>query len=477
MRKPHIVKLVDDAIDILDPQNPMRSARQLVEACFVNGNSCRLLHHHRGSYWKFVGNYYAPADSETVRTAAWQFLETAKQIGKKGAGPFKPTSGRVSNVIDALAAVCNLDSHIDPPAWLGDVGDLPPACEMLAAANGLLHLPSGELYPATPTHFGLAASDVVFDPGAPEPQHWYAFLQDLFGADTESIQTLQDWFGYALSTDTSQQKILLLVGPRRSGKGTIGRVLREVIGHTSVVGPTLASLQTNFGLWPLIGKPVAIISDARLGAKSDQATIAERLLSISGEDTVTIDRKNMSAWTGRLPTRFMILTNELPRIADASGALAGRFIVIVLNNSFYGKEDVSLANRLLPEVPGILNWALVGYRRIRERGYVVQPRTSDEAMEELEMLGSPIKAFVRDRCRIGPEHSVAVELIYQNWRKWCEDNGRRDPGTKQSFGRDLRAAVAGLRLVRFREGKNRVREYQGINVKGENDEPQSKDVF
>jgi putative DNA primase/helicase len=475
MKRPHIFEIVDDATQSLDPKNPIASARRLVRARFVDGDDCRLLHHHRGSFWKLAGNYYAPAAIETVRASACQFLESAKQVTKKGSGPFKPTSGRVSNVLDALAAVCNLDSLIDPPAWLGDPGDLPPACEMLAVANGLLHLPTGELYPATPHHFGLSASEVMFDPDAAEPAHWLAFLKDLFGADTESIQTLQDWCGYALAPDTSQQKILLIVGPRRSGKGTIARVLREILGHASVAGPTLASLQMNFGLWPLIGKPLAIISDARLGGKSDQAMIAERLLSISGEDTITIDRKHMSAWTGRLPTRFVILTNELPRIADSSGALAGRFIVLVLENSFYGREDTGLGNRLLGELPGILNWALVGYRRIRERGHFVQPRSSSEAIEELEALGSPIKAFIRDsRYCVGPQYSVAVELIYQDWRTWAQNNGRRDPGTKQSFGRDLRAAISGLRTSQHSQDGSRSREYRGIGMKGESDETQSK---
>ena len=127
----------------------------------------------------------------------------------------------------------------------------------------------------------------------------------------------------------------------------------------------------------------------------------------------------------------MVLTNELPRIADGSGALAGRFIVIVLQNSFFGKEDVGLAGRLLTELSGILNWALVGYRRMRQRGHFIQPRSSDEAIEELEALGSPTKAYIRDRCIIGPEYSVPVELIYQDYRTWCENNGRREPGTKQ----------------------------------------------
>jgi hypothetical protein len=65
----------------------------------------------------------------------------------------------------------------------------------------------------------------------------------------------------------------------------------------------------------------------------------------------------------------MMLTNELPRLLDNSGALANRFIVLVLERSFYGREDPALANRLLGELPGILNWAMEGYRRLRARGH------------------------------------------------------------------------------------------------------------
>ena len=104
----------------------------------------------------------------------------------------------------------------------------------------------------------------------------------------------------------------------------MGRVLTALLGKSNVCAPTLASLSQCFGLWPLIGKQLAIISDARLGGRADQQAIAERLLSISGEDGITIDRKYLVQWTGRLTTRFVIMTNELPRITDASGALASR---------------------------------------------------------------------------------------------------------------------------------------------------------
>src|SRR6185369_16875577 len=136
--------------------------------------------------------------------------------------------------------------------------------------------------------------------------------------------------------DTSQQKILMIVGPKRAGKGTIGRILTAVLGSANVAAPTLGGLANNFGVAPLLGKPVALISDARFsGRSSEQAIVVERLLSISGEDMLTIDRKNREPLTVKLPTRFTILTNELSRLTDASAALPSRLLVLQLTRSWY----------------------------------------------------------------------------------------------------------------------------------------------
>ena len=91
-------------------------------------------------------------------------------------------------------------------------------------------------------------------------------------------------------------------------------------------------------LSPLLGKPLAIISDARLGSAPSH-TVVERLLSITGEDMLTVDRKYREPYSGRLPTRFVMLSNELPRFTDASGAIATRMLILQLTNSFLNRED------------------------------------------------------------------------------------------------------------------------------------------
>src|SRR5262249_23248106 len=157
-------------------------------------------------------------------------------------------------------------------------------------------------------------------------------------------------------------------GPKRAGKGTIARVMRGVVGCHNVAGPTLGSLGTNFGLWPLLNTPLAIISDARLSNRTDQAVVTERLLSISGQDRVSVDRKHLTGVTVKLPTRLVVITNELPKLGDASGALAGRLIALRLGRCWFGNEDHTLTDRLLTELPGILLWAIEGWKRLRDRG-------------------------------------------------------------------------------------------------------------
>jgi putative DNA primase/helicase len=131
------------------------------------------------------------------------------------------------------------------------------------------------------------------------------------------IDTLQEALGY-FDRRHSTAKGFPHNGPKPSGRGTIARVLTHLIGLQNTVIQTLAGLGMNFGLAPLIGKRVAIISDARLGGRADQHAIVERLLSITGEDTITVDRKYMSAWTGQLSVRFVVTSNELPHLSDAA---------------------------------------------------------------------------------------------------------------------------------------------------------------
>jgi putative DNA primase/helicase len=217
-----------------------------------------------------------------------------------------------------------------------------------------------------------------------------------------------------------------------------------------------------FGKWPLIDKTLCAVTDARLGARTDTAAVAETMLSISGGDPQTINRKMRSFWNGYLKIRFLITTNDLPRINDASGTLPSRFVLLRMTESFYGREDLDLKEKLRAELPGILNWALAGLKRLRQRGRFKMPKSSSDALQQLEELASPVTAFLREWCVVDPHCEISVEDLYSAYKVWCETAGHR-PASVHVLGKDLRQLLPKLVVTRPRTGTRR-RHYLGLKL-------------
>lgn len=450
----------------LDPAYPTRSAEAFIDQSYRSARTLTLRHTGGSFYGYDEQSGYQVLEDATIRSLAYSFLD--KSLSTPRGEPFRASASKVNDVVDAVKAFSHLEASHTPPCWLDSVGPSRDPFDFLQCRNGLLYLPTRIIEPSTPRFFALGGVDFRYESNLPRPVLWLGFLEQLFPEDQQSQETLQEWIGYLLTSRTHFQKIMLLIGPKRSGKGTIGRVIRELLGNTRVAGPTLANLGEQFGLAVLLHKSAAIISDARISGRSDMAVLAERLLSISGEDTLSIPRKFLGDWTGKLPTRFMIMTNELPRIEDVSGALASRFLVLMLRESFYNREDYALFEKIRPELPSILNWALDGLDRLRARGKFVQPAAAAALIQQFEDLGSPISAFIRERCVVKPGLQISVHALFAEWLSWSKENGRESTaGNVQTFGKNLSAAVPWVTQSRPRVDGERTRMWEGIHLVSE----------
>ncbi len=457
-KRPHKKRQSNTSALILSPKSPRNSAIEFLKRKCMQGDAQAPafgLHYYRNSFYKWSGTHFRALSVDAIRSDIYSFCDDAITHDKDGEAPFHPTASKVTAIIDALKAGILLPEDENPPFWIGDK-PLENA-GLIAFQNGLLEVDTGRLAKHTPYFFNVNCLPFEFDSDAPRPKRWLAFLREVWPEDQDARRALQEIFGLLLTSDTRYQKIFMIIGPKRSGKGTIGRVLTELLGRDNVVNPTLASLGSQFGLSTLIDKRAAIIADARIGSSIDGNLVAERLLSISGEDAQTIDIKYRSHWTGRLAVRFLILTNELPRINDASNALSSRFVLLPIKETFYGREDQGLTDTLLQELPGILNWALEGLDRLQERGFFKAPGSSVEAIRALEDLASPVGAFLREWCEFRSGERIEVKRMYDAWTKWCGLHGHR-PQSSAMFGRNLHAAFPQVTA----RGRGASRFYQGL---------------
>jgi putative DNA primase/helicase len=455
---------------MLNPAVPVDSAREFIKRGYTPDDEkpeLYTLRHYRGRYYRWTGTHYEAVDDGRITRELYGFLQNAivsKRVARSRYReftfePFNPTRPKVGLIEHALRPMVHLEPHVNQPFFIMPDGEEPlPAPDIIACKNGLLDIARLKLKPHRPDFFNVNSLPFDYDPDAPSPERWLQFIREVWPDDKECRRTLAEIMGLLLTGDTSFHKIFMLVGPPRSGKGTIGRIMDALYGNTNVVNPTLANIGSQFGLATLIDKSVAIISDARVG-RADSNVLAERLLSISGEDKQSIDVKYEKHWAGKLNTRFVVMTNELPRINDASGALASRFIVLTMQKTFLGREDLRLMDKLLRELPGILNWALAGLDRLQQRGHFVMPESSRQAIELLEDLASPVGAFIRDWCVVGPNETVGVRTLFDAYCKWCDREGHK-ASSDIAFGRSLRGIIATINW----QGRGRDRKYVGIGL-------------
>lgn len=449
------------AAGIVDPEDPLTTSRQFLRSTEDDDGIPEYLRHN-AAWWRSLGTRWSEVSDEHIRRVIYGFYVGKRDV--RDDAPIRPDRYLVETTQHALTASAargELEGR-SPPAWIGEGAF--PADEIIAFANGLLHTRTRSFIPSTRRFFGLNSVEFAYDPNPPEPAIWTTFLEQICGGDRESIETLQEFSGLWLTPDTSFQKALAIIGPPRSGKGTFARIVTRLVGAENVTAPTLNGLGQHFGLQSLIGKQLAVISDARIGGRADQGAVVENLLRTIGEDTLSVPRKHREDWVGRLTARFLLLSNELPALLDASGALPSRFILVRLSESFLGREDRGLEGRLLAELPGILLWALAGLERLRQRGHLRQPASAGEFVRQLADLASPIKAFADDRCLVGPAATVEVGALYNEWRAWSFEHGREHPGSVQIFGRNLTAAFPQVRTVQVRVNGTRERRYEGIGL-------------
>lgn len=308
--------------------------------------------------------------------------------------------------------------------------------------NGVLDLDTGVMGVHGKQNYCTVALPFAYDPAAGCPQ-WHEFLADTFDGDQERIHLLQEWFGYLLSGDRKQQKILFLIGAKRAGKGTVGTVIAHLVGADNFAAGSLSAFATDDFLDGLRTKTVMFAGDAakRLSANKVNEVI-ERLKSISGNDAVGFGRKWKSYLTASLPTRIVIAANNVPALFDDSGALASRLSVIPFDKSNYGCEDKTLIDRLVQEMPGIANWALAGLQRLEQRGEFTRSQAAQQEEQYIRETYSPIDRFVEEACVLDPDSRVESGELHGVYRAWCLANDD-DILKRKTFVSALKDALRG----------------------------------
>lgn len=289
---------------------------------------------------------------------------------------------------------------------------------LLLVQNGILNVATGTLEPHSPDFFTTNILPFAYDPTATCPT-WERFIGEVWPEQQDSIDLLEEWIAYNMLRDYSHQKILMMIGASRGGKGTIGRVMLQLIGELNYHGISLEGFANDRVLEGALTKTCLFVGDAMSVSGPNRSKIVERLKTISGGDNTSCARAYKTPFSGVIPGRITIACNNILSFNDDSGTLAKRLLILPFNRSFEGREDPELNAKLSAELPGIANRCIKALARLRSRGRFVEPESAAVERESITYRYSPVQAFVDDECTLGSEERVHCEELYARYKAWC----------------------------------------------------------
>lgn len=384
----------------------------------------------------------------------------------------------ISAVMQLIKSITLIPDVKQQPCWLtGYEGRAPH--NFIGLQNGILDIENWmatngnpTLIPHSPEWFSPVKLPYVFDKDA-RCDHWMKVISDNLSNEQDRIDLLQQWFGYNLTPDTSQQKFLILEGDGNNGKSVLLAALVATLGPDNCSHIPLELFSQRFALSPTVGKLANVISEV-----GELDKVAEgQLKSFTSGDRMSFEKKGKDL-TSEMPTaRLTLAFNNRPRFADRSGGLFRRMLILIMDQKISPKEKIYgmdhpdwwLETKFGPysdQMPGLLNWALHGLKELRQYKRFTVPASSDAAVAQFQLDNNPARTFLVEHfeaCSIGNWYSS--KELYKEYSDWCTENGNRRFANGQ-FGKEVFRAFSNATKHQSRDDAgNREWVYYGINKK------------
>jgi putative DNA primase/helicase len=322
---------------------------------------------------------------------------------------------------------------------LSFVANPPP---VINCANGELWIgPDGslDLRAHRPESHLRHCLDVVYDPDAACPKYDKALLEIFANADNPKamVRHWNELVGYIIQPKRNIPVIAIMSGAGDNGKTVLIRTVMRLLGTDLVHAQRVDDLDKNrFAIGSLFGKYLFVDDDVRAGARLPDGM----LKTISEAKEVTGELKYRPSFNFVVRTVPVLLCNNIPSLADLSHGMVRRLMVVPFDRTFTEHEkDPDLFERIwAEELPGVLNRALAGYRRLLERGTKFKrPRAIRGATTRLLQQANPLPAFIEARCLKKADGRCLLQDFYAAYAKWTQATGYTLTQTQQTVTRNL----------------------------------------
>ncbi len=377
----------------------------------------------------------------------WRMVATIARLRYRDAlrpGPFVTLAGeavahenlwawaRKTASKSRLQAMLDIAAKMDTAVVAAE--DLDADLFTLNTPSGTLDLLTGELRAHRKEDLLTQMTEAPYDPAAACPT-WDRFVDEITCGDKELTEYLQESCGYSLCGAIREQVLFLLVGKGANGKSTfldaifhcLGSYAKSTPAHTFVKSESRAIRND---IARLMGARFVTAVEINTGRKLDEALVKR----LTGGDPIVTRFLRREYFEFVPQAKFWLAVNVHPEVSGADDGIYRRVRVVPFNAAFKPSEmDKGLPAKLKAEAPGILAWAVRGFQRWRDRGFLLEPPAVTQASSDYRAQMDITGAFITDCCAVSPEETVPVGGLFDAYLGWCRINAL-EPMKKKTFG-------------------------------------------
>jgi putative DNA primase/helicase len=294
---------------------------------------------------------------------------------------------------------------------------------IVCAQNAVIDLCTGEEIPPHRDMLLTKQLGTHYDKNAHCPL-WLEFLETATSGDQELIDYLQAAMGYTLTGDCTEECMFFFHGGGGNGKGVFMKTSETMLGDYSQTAPESVFVLNNHGggipndLARLVGCRMSIATELEEGA----AFAESRIKALTGNDTITARFLHKEFFDFPPTHKFWISGNHKPRIRGTDKGIWRRMRLIPFTVKIpENKKDTQLKEKLMAELPGILNWAIQGCIRWRQKG-LVTPQCVSQATDEYRQSQDIIGQFL-DEATVEDAGALKKMELYNHYQQWATARG------------------------------------------------------
>jgi putative DNA primase/helicase len=433
----------------VDDGPPFSEENIAIEFAKRNADSLRYVARF-GQWFTWNGACWREDEKRSVYTVARNVCrETAIQSNKSS------ERKRIASA-KTRAAVVSLAGEDPRLAATADQWDTDPW--LLNTPDGVVNLRTGQMRAQRPEDYMTKCTTV--SPGGDCPK-WKKFLEEVTGENKELKNYLQRVGGYCLTGVTDEQELYFFYGTGRNGKSVFLKTIATILGdyHRASSIETFTVSQSDrhpTEVAGLRGARLVTATETEDGRRWSEARIKE----LTGGDKVSARFMHQDFFDFTPQFKLLFCGNHMPALRTVNQAIRRRFrrvpFTVTISEE---KVNVRLAEELMEEAPGILQWLIEGCLEWQRDG-LKPPKAVTEATEAYLESQDVLGDWLAECCDVGnANHTETSARLFGSWKEWCEARNEF-VGSKKAFGSKLEDHG-----FEPRKGGQGVRYFSGLRLK------------